>query len=475
MAARAVTLEHENVRLRLELDQLRAETDQLRAILLAPSTIKMSLLNHRPSSNFMASSLINQPTVITATADSKPYNNMNIGNISHLPPLQIKMVKLFVGNLTDHCETNKLKQIFQQFTKVTECDVVKNYAFVHIEDDNPQSIIDRLNGYVFDGKPIHIQMSTSKLRPKPGMDNKCFRCASEQHKTPQCPDDPINKAGGVSQTIKIDLTKGIKRPAAGAGPDPAAKRPYTPPNTVGIDVEIPQPMEADLQALYQEYITSRSRYVYYRDRLQKEIEAKRASGGTSIVQPLVQNSAYLSAPSSIYTAHQAYNPATYTQPQVAQQPTMMQTAVQPQATSYTGQLQYQSAANPLTYAQQGVGQPLGQAGQQQPYVASVGNAPGMAASHPYAIQTQQPDSGLKAPYAAAPTAPYVQQTAASAPYVQAQVAPQYQQQQQQTQPAVPQSSNHMTTQQYLMFRQQAAVQGQQQGRQNWYESVNMPK
>ena len=28
----------------------------------------------------------------------------------------------------------------------------------HIEDENPQGIIDRLNGYVLDGKPIHIQM-----------------------------------------------------------------------------------------------------------------------------------------------------------------------------------------------------------------------------------------------------------------------------------------------------------------------------
>ena len=40
------------------------------------------------------------------------------------------MVKLFVSNLTDRCEANKLKQVFQQFTKVTGCDVVKNYAFV---------------------------------------------------------------------------------------------------------------------------------------------------------------------------------------------------------------------------------------------------------------------------------------------------------------------------------------------------------
>lgn len=39
-------------------------------------------------------------------------------------------MKLFVGNLADTVDSTKLKQVFQQFTKVTECDVVKNYAFV---------------------------------------------------------------------------------------------------------------------------------------------------------------------------------------------------------------------------------------------------------------------------------------------------------------------------------------------------------
>ncbi|ETN75669.1 hypothetical protein NECAME_12217 [Necator americanus] len=71
---------------------------------------------------------------------------------------QLEMVKLFVGNLADTVDSTKLKQVFQQFTKVTECDVVKNYAFVHIDDDDVQSIISRLNGYNLEGKAIHIQL-----------------------------------------------------------------------------------------------------------------------------------------------------------------------------------------------------------------------------------------------------------------------------------------------------------------------------
>ncbi|PIO63561.1 hypothetical protein TELCIR_14836 [Teladorsagia circumcincta] len=147
------------------------------------------------------------------------------------------MVKLFVGNLADTVDSTKLKQVFQQFTKVTECDVVKNYAFVHIEDDDVQSIINRLNGYTLEGKNIHIQLSTSKLRSQPGMSNQCFRCASTDHKTPNCPKDPNNQ---VTQTIKIDLTGAVKRPA-GAIDGPDAKRPVQMISMV--DEEIPRPPE----------------------------------------------------------------------------------------------------------------------------------------------------------------------------------------------------------------------------------------
>ncbi|VDM63998.1 unnamed protein product [Angiostrongylus costaricensis] len=178
------------------------------------------------------------------------------------------MVKLFVGNLADTVDSTKLKQVFQQFTKVTECDVVKNYAFVHIEDDDVQSIISRLNGYTLEGKNIHIQLSTSKLRSQPGMSNQCFRCASTDHKTPNCPKDPNNQ---ITQTIKIDLTGAVKRPA-------------------GKSIEgVIHIIFSELQQLYEEYNLSRQRYSYYRERLQKEIHAKRngsVSGGSVYVTPL---------------------------------------------------------------------------------------------------------------------------------------------------------------------------------------------
>lgn len=40
------------------------------------------------------------------------------------------MVKLFIGNLAESVDSTKIKQIFQPFTQVSDCDVVKNYAFI---------------------------------------------------------------------------------------------------------------------------------------------------------------------------------------------------------------------------------------------------------------------------------------------------------------------------------------------------------
>uniref|UniRef100_A0A1I7TP60 RRM domain-containing protein n=1 Tax=Caenorhabditis tropicalis TaxID=1561998 RepID=A0A1I7TP60_9PELO len=181
--------------------------------------------------------------------------------------------KLFVGNLPDNVDSNKLKQVFQPFCKVTECDIVKNYAFVHIEEDDVDPIISRLTGYSIEGKVVNIKKSTSKLRPTPGMPNRCFRCQSDDHRTPQCPQDPANNQKDGLQTIKIDLTSGgLKRGAVDPIMDVPKRVAFGPP--VVVEPEIPQPMDPDLQALYQEYQLSRQRYVYYRDRLLKEMEAK---------------------------------------------------------------------------------------------------------------------------------------------------------------------------------------------------------
>ncbi|CAI4222763.1 unnamed protein product [Auanema sp. JU1783] len=201
------------------------------------------------------------------------------------------MVKLFIGNLAETVDSNKIKKVFQQFTQVSECDVVKNYAFIRVPDDDVNVIISRLDGYILDGKAIQIKLSTSKLRAVPGLTSAhCLRCTSTTHRTPQCPQDPQNQ---VKETIKIDLTKSLKREGdAISGPEPK--------KTVVSDQEIPRPEEPDLQNLYEEYHQTRQRYIYYRDLLIKEIEARRGVGNvySAPSKPAMTSNQLSSAPVS---------------------------------------------------------------------------------------------------------------------------------------------------------------------------------
>lgn len=41
-----------------------------------------------------------------------------------------KEVKLYVGNLPDQCRRGALQELFEKYGKVSQCDIVKNFAFV---------------------------------------------------------------------------------------------------------------------------------------------------------------------------------------------------------------------------------------------------------------------------------------------------------------------------------------------------------
>ena len=41
-----------------------------------------------------------------------------------------KEVKLYVGNLPDRCRRASLQELFEKYGKVSQCDIVKNFAFV---------------------------------------------------------------------------------------------------------------------------------------------------------------------------------------------------------------------------------------------------------------------------------------------------------------------------------------------------------
>ncbi|CEF63085.1 Probable 2-oxoglutarate dehydrogenase E1 component DHKTD1 homolog, mitochondrial [Strongyloides ratti] len=184
------------------------------------------------------------------------------------------MVKLFVGNLSDKVDSHRLRNLFLEFVNVQECDVLKNFAFVHVSnEEDAQKVIDRFNNYNLEGRVISIERSTSKLRKDPGMGDKCFTCGACDHKTPNCPHDCVN-------------LHGIKRPNTGSDGGSTAKRSNSNSRVVnGLskssivqslnpavnDPELALPPNSELKPLYDAYIDARAQYFYFREKYQKEM------------------------------------------------------------------------------------------------------------------------------------------------------------------------------------------------------------
>lgn len=79
--------------------------------------------------------------------------------------------KIFVGNLTDKTRVAEVTEIFGKYGAVLECDVIRNYGFVHLEPKdsiNVNDVIRELNGKSIDGQALKVQVSTSRVRQKPG-------------------------------------------------------------------------------------------------------------------------------------------------------------------------------------------------------------------------------------------------------------------------------------------------------------------
>lgn len=78
--------------------------------------------------------------------------------------------KIFVGNLSDKTRAPQVSELFAKFGTVIECDLIRNYGFVHLDTTGTDvnDAIRELNGLIVDGQPLKVQVSTSRVRPRPG-------------------------------------------------------------------------------------------------------------------------------------------------------------------------------------------------------------------------------------------------------------------------------------------------------------------
>ncbi|XP_016109199.1 RNA-binding protein lark-like [Sinocyclocheilus grahami] len=70
--------------------------------------------------------------------------------------------KIYVGNVPDGVTAAKIKELFQPFGKVVECDIVKNYAFVHMQRESEAlEAISKLNHSKLEGQKVFVSLSRS--------------------------------------------------------------------------------------------------------------------------------------------------------------------------------------------------------------------------------------------------------------------------------------------------------------------------
>ncbi len=75
----------------------------------------------------------------------------------------VQPIKIYVGNVPPSARNSELKELFEKFGKVVECDILKEFAFVHMDDSNDaKAAIAGLNDSVWKGGRIRVELSTTK-------------------------------------------------------------------------------------------------------------------------------------------------------------------------------------------------------------------------------------------------------------------------------------------------------------------------
>ncbi|XP_039249499.2 RNA-binding protein 4-like isoform X1 [Styela clava] len=74
-------------------------------------------------------------------------------------------MKIFVGNLPSDCARADIIDLFEKYGSVKDCDIIKNYAFVQMDDeDDAKDAIESLSKSKFMGNDLTVEESTSRPR-----------------------------------------------------------------------------------------------------------------------------------------------------------------------------------------------------------------------------------------------------------------------------------------------------------------------
>lgn len=72
------------------------------------------------------------------------------------------MVKIFVGNLPSDCGRSDILDLFEKYGKVRDCDIIRNFAFVHFDDEEEaRDAVDSLHKSKFLGELV-LSVSVSE-------------------------------------------------------------------------------------------------------------------------------------------------------------------------------------------------------------------------------------------------------------------------------------------------------------------------
>ncbi|XP_043533996.1 RNA-binding protein 4B-like isoform X4 [Chiloscyllium plagiosum] len=91
------------------------------------------------------------------------------------------MVKIFVGNLPRPTTADEIRALFEKYGTVSECDLIKNYGFVHMKDrEAAKEAIENLHHYKLHGVSINVEASksVSKSSTKLHVGNVASGCTS---------------------------------------------------------------------------------------------------------------------------------------------------------------------------------------------------------------------------------------------------------------------------------------------------------